>query len=102
MASTAIWSETISFRLVSAPVRPHTAIDEKDLHFHLPHTNDDSIGYEKVQSGGKARSGRRDRHGVRVRARKGREVHVEPATEEQAAPSDVLAALRESVAQHVK
>jgi DNA end-binding protein Ku len=49
MASRAIWSGTISFGLVSVPVRMHSAIAEKDLHFHLLHTKDDSrIGYEKV------------------------------------------------------
>jgi DNA end-binding protein Ku len=45
----AIWSGSISFGLVSIPVRMFSAIDEKDLHFHLLHVKDDSrIGYEKV------------------------------------------------------
>ena len=45
----AIWSGSISFGLVNVPVRMYSAIDEKDLHFHLLHTKDDSrIGYEKI------------------------------------------------------
>jgi DNA end-binding protein Ku len=45
----AIWSGSISFGLVSVPVRMFGAVDEHDLHFHLLHTKDDSrIGYEKV------------------------------------------------------
>ena len=45
----AIWSGSISFGLVNVPVRMYSAIDERDLHFHLLHTKDDSrIGYEKV------------------------------------------------------
>jgi DNA end-binding protein Ku len=45
----AIWSGSISFGLVSVPIRMYSAIEEKDLHFHLLHTKDDSrIGYEKV------------------------------------------------------
>ena len=45
----AIWSGAISFGLVNVPVRMYSAIDEKDVHFHLLHENDDSrIGYEKV------------------------------------------------------
>lgn len=45
----AIWSGSIAFGLVNVPVRMHRAIDERDLHFHLLHTKDDSrIGYEKV------------------------------------------------------
>ena len=45
----AIWSGSISFGLVNAPVRMYSAIDEQDLHFHLLHTKDDSrIGYEKI------------------------------------------------------
>jgi len=44
-----IWSGAISFGLVNVPVRMYSAIDEKDLHFHLLHTKDDSrIGYAKV------------------------------------------------------
>lgn len=45
----AIWSGSISFGLVNAPVRMYSAIDEQDLHFHLLHRKDDSrIGYEKI------------------------------------------------------
>jgi DNA end-binding protein Ku len=44
-----IWSGSVSFGLVNVPVRMFSAIDEKDLHFHLLHTKDDSrIGYEKI------------------------------------------------------
>ena len=45
----AIWSGSLLFGLVSIPVRMYSAIDEKDVHFHLLHRKDDSrIGYEKV------------------------------------------------------
>ena len=45
----AIWSGSLLFGLVSVPVRMYSALDEKDLHFHLLHRKDDSrIGYEKV------------------------------------------------------
>ena len=45
----AIWSGSLLFGLVSVPVRMFSAIDEKDVHFHLLHRKDDSrIGYEKV------------------------------------------------------
>jgi len=45
----AIWSGTISFGLVSVPVRMYSAIDEKDLHFNYIHEPDGSrIGYEKI------------------------------------------------------
>ena len=45
----AIWSGAISFGLVNVPVRMYSAIDEKDVHFHLLHEKDDSrIGYEKI------------------------------------------------------
>jgi DNA end-binding protein Ku len=45
----AIWSGTISFGLVSVPVRMYSAIDEQDLHFHLIHEKDASrIGYQKI------------------------------------------------------
>jgi DNA end-binding protein Ku len=44
----AIWSGTISFGLVSAPVRMYSAIEERDLHFHLIHEPDGGrIGYQK-------------------------------------------------------
>jgi DNA end-binding protein Ku len=49
MPPRAIWSGSISFGLVNAPVRMYSAIDEQQLHFHLLHEKDDSrIGYEKV------------------------------------------------------
>jgi DNA end-binding protein Ku len=44
-----IWSGTISFGLVTVPVRMYSAIEEKSLHFHLLHEKDDArIGYAKV------------------------------------------------------
>jgi DNA end-binding protein Ku len=44
-----IWSGSISFGLVSIPVRMVGAISEHSLHFHLLHRKDSSpIGYEKV------------------------------------------------------
>jgi DNA end-binding protein Ku len=45
----AIWSGSISFGLVNAPVRMYSAIAEHDLELHLVHAKDGSrIGYEKV------------------------------------------------------
>ena len=45
----AIWSGTISFGLVSVPVRMYSAIDETDLRFHLIHEPDGGrIGYQKI------------------------------------------------------
>src|SRR5687767_160751 len=45
----AIWSGSVSFGLVNAPVRMYSAIDEHDLELHLVHEKDGSrIGYEKV------------------------------------------------------
>jgi DNA end-binding protein Ku len=44
-----IWSGSITFGLVTAPVRIYSAIQEHKLHFHLVHRKDDSpIGYEKI------------------------------------------------------
>ena len=44
-----LWSGSIIFGLVNAPVRIYSAIEEHKLHFHLLHTKDDSpIGYEKI------------------------------------------------------
>jgi DNA end-binding protein Ku len=44
-----IWSGTISFGLVSIPVRMVSAVSEHSLHFNLLHRRDSSpIGYEKV------------------------------------------------------
>jgi DNA end-binding protein Ku len=39
-APRAIWSGTISFGLVSIPVRLHTATQSHDVHFHLLHNRD--------------------------------------------------------------
>ena len=52
----AIWSGTISFGLVSVPVRMFTATDSKELRFHFLDRRDLSpIGYEKVsKESGKA------------------------------------------------
>jgi DNA end-binding protein Ku len=45
----AIWSGTISFGLVTIPVRMFSAVSEHKLHFNLLHRKDESpIGYEKV------------------------------------------------------
>ena len=45
----AIWSGSISFGLVNAPVKMYAAIDEHALELHLVHEKDGSpIGYEKV------------------------------------------------------
>src|SRR4029079_19182824 len=44
----AIWSGTISFGLVSVPVKMFSAVSEHRLHFNLLHRKDSSpIGYEK-------------------------------------------------------
>lgn len=49
MAERALWSGSISFGLVNAPVRVYTAVKEHQLHFTLLHRKDDSpIGYEKI------------------------------------------------------
>ena len=45
----AIWSGSISFGLVSVPVRMFSAVAEHKLHFNLVHRTDDApIGYEKI------------------------------------------------------
>ena len=45
----AIWTGSISFGLVNVPVRMYSAIDERDVRFHLLHEKDNSrIGYDKV------------------------------------------------------
>jgi DNA end-binding protein Ku len=45
----AIWSGSIVFGLVNAPVRLYSAIDEHDPELHLVHVKDGSrIGYQKV------------------------------------------------------
>jgi DNA end-binding protein Ku len=49
MPPRALWSGSISFGLVSVPVRMYTAVHEHRLQFHLVHEPDDGpIGYEKV------------------------------------------------------
>jgi DNA end-binding protein Ku len=49
MAARALWTGTISFGLVSVPVRIFSAVHEHRLQFHLVHERDDGpIGYEKV------------------------------------------------------
>src|ERR671915_1592186 len=46
----AIWSGTISFGLVSVPVRMFTATESKELRFHFLHKKDlTPIAYEKVR-----------------------------------------------------
>ncbi|HJR94999.1 MAG TPA: Ku protein [Gaiellaceae bacterium] len=45
----AIWSGSIAFGLVNAPVKMYAAIDEHNLELHMVHEKDGSpIGYEKV------------------------------------------------------
>jgi DNA end-binding protein Ku len=45
----AIWSGSISFGLVTVPIRMQSAVAEHDLHFHYVHAPDSSrIGYEKI------------------------------------------------------
>ncbi|MBA2567749.1 MAG: Ku protein [Actinobacteria bacterium] len=45
-----IWSGTISFGLVSVPVKMHSATESKELRFHFLHKDDLSpIGYDKVR-----------------------------------------------------
>ncbi len=45
----AIWTGSISFGLVNAPVRMYSAIQERDLRFNLIHAPDGGrIGYQKV------------------------------------------------------
>jgi len=49
MPPRSLWSGSITFGLVNAPVRLYSAIAEHKLHFHLLHVKDDSpIGYDKV------------------------------------------------------
>src|SRR6266700_1155904 len=46
----AIWSGTISFGLVSVPVRMYSATESKELRFHFLHKDDlEPIGYDKVR-----------------------------------------------------
>jgi len=49
MPPRSLWSGSITFGLVNAPVRIYSAIAEHRLHFNYLHVKDDSpIGYEKV------------------------------------------------------
>ena len=49
MPPRALWSGTISFGLVSVPIRLFSAIQDHTLHFHFVHEPDGSrIGYEKI------------------------------------------------------
>jgi DNA end-binding protein Ku len=46
----AIWSGTISFGLVSVPVKMYSAVESKELKFHFLHKGDlTPIGYDKVR-----------------------------------------------------
>jgi DNA end-binding protein Ku len=50
MAARSIWSGSISFGLVSVPVRMHSATQSKELKFHFVHKDDLApIGYDKVR-----------------------------------------------------
>ena len=50
MATRSIWRGTISFGLVSVPVRMFTATESKELRFHFLHRDDLApIGYDKVR-----------------------------------------------------
>jgi DNA end-binding protein Ku len=50
MPPRSIWSGTISFGLVSVPVRMHTATSSKELRFHFVHKDDLApVGYDKVR-----------------------------------------------------
>ena len=50
MTMRAIWSGTISFGLVSVPVRMYSATESKELRFHFLHKDDlQPIGYDKVR-----------------------------------------------------
>jgi DNA end-binding protein Ku len=50
MAPRPIWSGTISFGLVSIPVRMFTATSSRELHFHFVDRRDlEPIGYDKVR-----------------------------------------------------
>ncbi|MGZ4430979.1 MAG: non-homologous end joining protein Ku [Gaiellales bacterium] len=48
-APRAIWTGSIAFGLVNAPVRMYAAISENDLRFHLVHEKDGGrIGYQRI------------------------------------------------------
>jgi len=50
MAPRPIWSGTISFGLVSIPVRMYTATQSKELRFHVVDRRDlTPVGYDKVR-----------------------------------------------------
>jgi DNA end-binding protein Ku len=55
----AIWSGTISFGLVSVPVRLYSATKSKELRFHFLHKDDlQPIGYGKHESVEETKKGR--------------------------------------------
>src|SRR6478752_4825124 len=82
----AIWSGSLLFGLVNVPVRMFSAIDDKDLHFHLLHRKDDSrIGYEKVcKKEGKPAPD--DEIGTAYEISKGKYVYLEDEDFEAAEP----------------
>jgi len=44
-----LWSGSITFGLVNAPVRLYSAVQEHKLHFNFVHEEDNSpIGYQKI------------------------------------------------------
>ncbi len=79
-----IWSGTISFGLVSVPVRMFSATESKELRFHFLHRRpvDDSYRKELLDL-------------IRAKAR-GKKL-PEPEQEEEAEVVDLMAALRASV-----
>jgi non-homologous end joining protein Ku len=78
-----IWSGTISFGLVSVPVRMFPATNSKELRFHFLDKNDlTPIAYEKVR--------RADRRPVDAD-------EIVRGFEKQGEVVDLMAALRESV-----
>jgi DNA end-binding protein Ku len=55
----AIWSGTISFGLVSVPVRMYSTTESKELRFHFLHKDDlQPIGYGKRESVEETKKGR--------------------------------------------
>lgn len=63
-----IWSGTISFGLVSVPVKMYSAIDSKELTFHFLHKDDlTPIGHDKVRkhTGEQTKQTKRDKKAAR-------------------------------------
>jgi non-homologous end joining protein Ku len=80
-----IWSGTISFGLVSVPVRMFPATESKELRFHFLHKEDLSpIAYEKELL-------------ELIRAKAEGQPLPEPEQAAEAEVVDLMAALRESV-----